>query len=207
MLASLWKTVVTAANTVWQLVKLVTGFRNEKTPFFVEISFDGVLRMPSVLITNRTKDIPLYVSSVNVICGFPLHYIGICFWPREFVALGPDKQNAFFGTGGQIPPASIPPKGKYEFTIDLWHSYTGVVQGVASKDKAALNAELPKVDGFQVAHAITMCPSEQTWIDIDFNEQKGRAFLRGKVKWAFERMIEVSTPEEKALISPLQPIG
>lgn len=125
-----------------------------------------------VEIINHTKDRPVYVHAVRV------HY-GDWFYKHGFILLPKNT-------------VEIKPAAKSNFFISYNNAETEIQKVILTKDPKIANAVTKRPtfeSGASLFLAIANGNKKDSWIEIDFNEFKGRKFCRGQIKRMFMSII------------------
>jgi hypothetical protein len=139
--------------------------------------FDPDLRLV-VTITNASRDLTCHIQSVSLVCGVSNHH------------------NWAFSCN-PLEKITISPKDTIEHSLPF--PPTRITRTVLS-ERPPLPDEAkapPFRSPLGLWRLFALCPPEQSWVSIDFNEFRHREYCRGSVRSMFENTLSL-LPEEPA---------
>jgi hypothetical protein len=124
-----------------------------------------------VSLTNHTKDTPLFVHAVSIRYGNKFYNHGFILMPWKTVEILPKAKFDFF-LSHNITECKIERTELTKTPGQFGHPATPSFNDPNNLYRAIINGE-----------------KRDSWIEIDFNEFKGRRFRRGRIKREFSAMV------------------
>lgn len=164
-----FKTLLGIGKTLRSTYFKASGVIDNRTPFIIQLSVDGIKPSVVITLTNKTANLPIHVHEVRVHYGNKAFSRALRLFPFETV--------------------SLTPKTKCEWSICYEPEKTIIVERTTLKEppKASNPNKQPGIESpGQLFNAIGMGEEDHSWIEVDFNEYTNREFLRGEVKSVFD---------------------
>jgi hypothetical protein len=144
--------------------------------------FDPNFRL-IVSLTNVSRDLTCHVHAVRIVCGVSAeHNWAFICEPEEKLSITPKDTLEY-----QIP---FPPR-------KISRTYLSAQLPLPHQTQPP-----PFKSPFGLWRLFSLCPADQSWVSIDFNEYRQREYCRGSVKTLFENTLSLLPDEPPDSLAP-----